>query len=232
MKHAFFLFFGILFNLQPIIAQEKVNQFDDNGKRDGVWKKYYPETKQLRYQGQFDHGQETGTFKFYCEECKEQPMAIKDFSSNGSKASVRYFTIEGKLVSAGDMEGKNRVGEWVYYHEKSKTVMTREHYKTGKLDGVKTTYYPNGTKTEETHYQNGLKQGENNYYSPEGVLLKKLNYVDNKLSGEAVYYDANGAITIKGYYKKGKKNGLWQYFKNGEVEMEETFPKPKNPEKH
>jgi len=230
MKNLCFLFFGILFIL-PLVAQEKVNQFDENGKRDGVWKKDYPGTKQLRYKGQFDHGQETGVFKFYCETCKDQPMAIKDFSSNGNKTSVQYFTIKGKLVSEGNMEGKDRVGEWLYYHEKSKAVMTREHYKNDKLDGIKTTYYPNGTKTEEIHYQNGLKQGENNYYSPEGVLLKKLQYVDDKLSGEALYYDANGTVTIKGYYKNGKKHGRWQYFKNGEVEMEETYPKPKNPEK-
>jgi len=230
MKYPFLLSLGILFIIQSSIAQESVNQFDANGKRDGVWKKYYPATKQLRYEGQFDHGEETGVFKFYCEECKDQPMATKDFSANGTKAFVRYFTIKGKLVSEGEMEGKNRVGEWVYYHEKSNAVMTRERYKKGKLEGIKITYYPNGTKTEETHYQNGLKQGENNYYSPEGVLLKKLNYLDDKLNGEALYYDANGTITIKGYYKKGKKNGLWQYFKNGEVEMEETYPKPEKPE--
>ncbi len=208
-----------------------MNQFDENGKRDGVWEKYYSGTKQLRYKGTFNHGEETGTFKFYCENCKEQPMVIKDFSSNGNNASVQYFTIKGKLVSEGTMEGKDRVGEWVYYHENSKAIMTREHYNKGKLEGVKTTYYPNGTKTEETHYQNGLKQGENNYYSPEGVVLKKLNYVNDKLSGEAFYYDANGTITIKGYYKTGKKNGLWQYFKNGKVEMEETYPKPEKPRK-
>ncbi|HBY70227.1 MAG TPA: hypothetical protein DEG69_22210 [Flavobacteriaceae bacterium] len=231
MKNLFSLFLGIVFSSQLLLAQEKVNQFDADGKRDGVWEKYYPGTKQLRYKGQFDHGKETGVFKFYCETCKDQPMAIKEFSSNGNNASVQYFTIKGKLVSEGEMEGKNRVGEWVYYHEKSDKVMTREFYKNGELDGVKTTYYPDGTKTEETHYQDGLKQGENNYYSPEGILLKKLQYVNDKLSGEAVYYDANGTVTIKGYYKEGKKNGLWRYYKNGKIEMEETYPKPKNPGK-
>ena len=169
MKKAFLLFFGILFIQQTILSQENTNQFDANGKRHGVWKKYYPTTKQLRYEGQFNHGVETGVFKFYCQDCKDQPMAVKRFSSEGNVASVQYFTIKGKLVSEGEMEGKNRVGEWVYYQEKSKDVMTREQYTNGKLDGVKTTYYPNGEKTEETHYKNGLKQGENMYYSPEGV---------------------------------------------------------------
>ncbi|PVW13500.1 toxin-antitoxin system YwqK family antitoxin [Marixanthomonas spongiae] len=231
MKHVFVFFFGILVSLQISIAQENVNQLDENGKRHGVWKKYYPGTQQLRYEGQFDHGKEIGTFNFYCKACNGQPMAVKNFSSEGTKAYVRYFTIKGKLVSEGEMEGKNRIGEWVYYHAGSNAVMTREYYKNGKLDGTKTTYYPNGTKTEETHYENGLKHGESKFYSPQGVLLKQLNYEADKLSGKAVHYDDNGTLTIKGHYKKGKKYGLWQYFKNGELELEETYPKPKNPEK-
>ena len=39
------------------------------------------------------------------------------------------------------MVDRDREGEWVYYHEKSNRVMTRENYKGGKLHGKKTTYY-------------------------------------------------------------------------------------------
>ncbi|NNJ83227.1 MAG: hypothetical protein HKP11_13635, partial [Flavobacteriaceae bacterium] len=69
---------------------------------------------------------------------------------------------------------------------------------------------------------------DNLYYGPDGTLLKKLRYSNDQLQGEATYYDAYGNLTIKGYYKNGKKHGLWQYYKDGKVEVEETFPKPKN----
>lgn len=205
---------------------QEFNQFDENNKRHGVWQKYFPGTQQLRYEGKFDHGKEVGTFKFYCEECKTQPMVVKEFSSKDNSALVRYYTIKGKLVSEGRMEGKKRIGEWVYYHEKSNEIMSRETYLDDKLHGKKYTYYPNGKVTEEISYEHGLMQGENLYYGPDGVLLKKLNYLDNELNGEALYYDAMGNITIKGHYKKGRKHGLWQYFKNGKVTLEETYPKP------
>ncbi|MEL6813012.1 MAG: hypothetical protein AAFP76_16935 [Bacteroidota bacterium] len=225
MKTLFFIFFGSIAGLTTVLGQE-INQMDANGERHGIWQKKFPGSDQLRYEGRFEHGKEVGTFKFYCDDCKTQPMVVKEFSSKDNTAAVKYFTKKGKLVSEGKMKGKDRIGEWVYYPEKSKAVMTREFYVAGKLDGVKTTYYPNGQVTEELNYTNGQRQGANNYYSLEGVLLKKLQYINDELHGPAEYYDSNGNVTIKGQYVKGKKHGLWKYYKNGKVELEEIYPKP------
>jgi len=228
MKFLFCIFFGIGLTINPLFAQNDINQLDAQGKRHGVWKKVFPKTDQLRYEGTFEHGKEVGTFKFYCEDCKNQPAVIKEFNTKNDIAEVKYYTIKGKLVSEGKMDGKDRIGEWLYYPEKSNNVMTRESYKNGKLEGKKITYYLNGKITEESNYLNGLLEGESNNYSPDGVLLKKLQYRNNLLVGEAFYYDANGAVTIEGHYKEGKKNGLWKYYKNGKVVLEETYPKPLN----
>lgn len=225
MKLSFFIFFGIITSLGSLIAQE-INQLDDAGERHGTWLKKFPKSDQLRYKGQFKHGKEIGTFKFYCEDCGSQPMVIKKFSSKKNQADVQYFTKSGKLVSEGKMAGKHRMGEWLYYHEKTAGIMTREFYNEGVMDGVKTTYYLNGQITEELNFENGLKQGENKYYSPDGILLKKLMYFNDLLHGPAEYYDAYGNVTIKGQYVNGKKHGLWKYYKNGKVELEETYPKP------
>jgi antitoxin component YwqK of YwqJK toxin-antitoxin module len=35
-------------------------------------------------------------------------------------------------------------GEWKYYHQASKIVMTLENYKNGKLEGLRSVYYPSG----------------------------------------------------------------------------------------
>jgi antitoxin component YwqK of YwqJK toxin-antitoxin module len=227
MKVLSSFFFGILFGITPVLSQSGVNQYDESGKRHGLWKKYYDNSEQLRYEGEFDHGKETGTFKYYCEECKEVPTITRTFNSQDNTALVKYFTIKGKLVSEGKMRDKDRIGEWIYYHEKSDAVMTREHYVNGKLHGEKITYYPNGKITEVLNYENGLMQGENRYYSYEGVLLKKLQYLDDQLQGEATYYDAHGNLVIEGFYKDGKKHGLWKYYKDGKVILEEIYPKPK-----
>lgn len=228
MKKIAILFFFIGINLFTTegFSQSEINKMDAQGKRHGVWKKTYDGTTQLRYEGTFEHGKEVGEFKFYCEECKDKPMVTKDFNSKDNVANVKYFTIKGKLVSEGKMKGKDRIGEWVYYQEKSKNVMTRENYVNGKLDGKLITYYPNEKITEEANYKNGIKEGEDNYYSPDGILLKKLLYKENQLQGPAFYYDAFGNVVIEGFYKADKKHGLWKYYKDGKVVLEEIYPKP------
>ncbi len=218
-------FFGIGFGVYNCLSQEQINQTDAQGERHGVWEKYYPGTQQLRYKGQFEHGREIGEFKFYCEDCKDRPTVIKRFNPHNDIAEVKYFTIKGKLVSEGSMKGKDRVGEWIYYHKDSREIMTRENYKFGKLDGQTITYYPNGKITEEIEYNQGIKEGENNYYSPRGVLIKKLIYREGELDGPATYYDALGNAVIEGYYKRGKKYGLWKYYQDGKMFLEEVFPK-------
>jgi antitoxin component YwqK of YwqJK toxin-antitoxin module len=225
MKFLFLFLLGSFLSLPSVLAQE-INQLDANGERHGLWKKNYQATSQLRYEGTFEHGKEVGIFKFYCEDCKKTPIAVKEFKANSSISDVKYYSPDGKLVSEGKMDGKERIGEWLYYNKKTSKVMTREFYKNGKLDGQKTTFYSNDVITEETMYIDGLKEGENNYFSPEGVILKKLQYRNDLLVGLALYYDADGNISIEGNYKEGKKNGLWKYYKNGKVFLEEIYPKP------
>jgi hypothetical protein len=42
---------------------QNVNKFDENGKRHGLWKGIYEDTKNPRYEGTFEHGKEMGVFK-------------------------------------------------------------------------------------------------------------------------------------------------------------------------
>ncbi len=215
-----------LFICSPtLLAQDVINGLDQDGNRHGAWKKNFEGSQQLRYQGTFEHGKEVGAFTFYCEDCKDQPALIKEFEVNSTQAKVTYFTKKGKISSHGRMDGRERMGEWLYYHKDGTTVMSRETYKKGILDGQRITYYPDGIKTEILTYVEGIVQGVNLYYSPAGVLIKELYYENDELHGVARYYGPTGAVIIKGQYKQGAKNGLWQYFEKGKLTKEETFPK-------
>ncbi|WP_374960000.1 toxin-antitoxin system YwqK family antitoxin [Gilvibacter sp.] len=224
LKAVYFLLF---FSLSAVVsAQDTVNQFDADGQRHGIWKKYYPNSKQLRYQGEFNHGKEVGTFKFYCEDCGAQPALVKEFEAGSDRATLTYYSQSGKLISTGQMDGKQKTGTWLYYHKDGKTVMTEENYLNDLLDGPMTTFYPNGNKTETVVYKQGKKEGESRYYSPAGVEIKFFTYANDKLNGPVKYYDATGNLIVSGSYKNDAKHGLWQYFDNGKVVKEERFPKP------
>ena len=205
--------------LTSLTAQNEVNKYDVNGKRHGVWQKNFPDTDQLRYQGQFYHGKEIDTFKFYKLKRKKSVLsAIKVFNPEKNKAEVSFFTSKGKLVSKGQMDGRKYVGTWLYYHKNSDTVMIQEVFNAqGKLDGTKKVFFENGEIAEIAQYKDGQLHGISKIYGESGKLLEETNYSNDKLNGKAVYYNLDGDIKAKGTFKDNLKIGIWEYYANGEL---------------
>jgi MORN repeat variant len=218
IHQAIFTIFLLSFiGLQPIKGQEVINQFDTNGERTGVWKKYY-NNKRIRYQGQFKAGKEIGVFKYYSALSSEHPIAIKTFTKNSNLAAIKFYTEKGILESEGAMEGKNRVGKWLYYHVDGKTVLSEETYKKGILNGTSKTYYLTGKITEISQFKNDKLHGNLKRYADNGVLLDDLNYENGKLHGSAKYYNIEGKLIYWGDYENDEKIGKWEYFEKGKPE--------------
>lgn len=194
---------------------QKINQFDANGKRTGIWKKFYSENK-IRYSGEFKNGKEIGVFKFYDINSNGTPSIIKEFSSKSDSAFVKFYTPKGRVKSKGWMIGKNRVGKWMYYFNDGK-IFSEENYEAGKLNGVVKNYYPNGKLTEETYYKEGKKEGSSKVYTDSGVLIEEVNYVGGKLHGFGKYYNLKGQLQEQGNYENGIRKGKWEFFIDGEV---------------
>ncbi|WP_406684068.1 toxin-antitoxin system YwqK family antitoxin [Seonamhaeicola sp. MEBiC1930] len=212
------------------ISAQSVNQFDDNGKRHGTWKKNFEDTKVLRYEGQFDHGKEIGRFKFYKNiRGKAVLTASKEFNAANNKALVKFFSSRGKIISEGEMDGKKYIGTWKYYHNDSDKLMTQENYNLkGNLDGERFVYYSNGQVAEKQNYVDGKLEGESVWYSIKNVILKQFVYVNGELHGVSKYYNPKGELIAEGSYKLGKKHGIWKYYEHGSLVEEKDFtPKSK-----
>lgn len=210
-----FIFLLLLISVSGI-AQEKINQLDDQGRRTGVWKKYY-DNKNIRYEGQFEAGKEIGVFNYYGELNPKQPIIVKTFSEASDIAQVTYFYDGGTLQSVGSMKGTNRIGKWLYYNTDGKTIISEENYENGLLNGMATTYFSTGKKTEILIYKNGILHGNVLRYSSEGILLDDLQYENGKLHGPAKYYNVAGELVRKGLYENDEKVGNWEYFEIGEL---------------
>ncbi|MDP3359722.1 MAG: hypothetical protein Q8S41_10275 [Lutibacter sp.] len=203
------------------VSQETINQLDAQGRRTGVWKKYY-DNNNIRYEGQFKAGKEIGVFNFYSELNSAHPMIVKTFSEGNDNAKVSYFYGDGKLESEGSMNGVNRVGKWLYFNTDGKTIVSEENYEKGLLNGIATTYFAPGKIAETASYKNGVLHGNMLRYSSEGILLDDLQYQSGKLHGPAKYYNVAGKLVRKGNYENDLKVGNWDYFEDG---------KPINPKK-
>lgn len=208
-----------------ILGQE-LNQFDSEGERHGVWKKYFDGTKQLRYEGQFNHGKEVGLFKFYkLYNRKSYLTATKQFNEDDNIAEVIFLSIIKKKISEGKMNGKLYVGEWTYYHKNSSKIMTLENYNDkGILQGERKVFYDNEVMAELSNYVNGELEGQATYYGEDGTLIKEYLYKNGELHGLSKHYDdLTGDVLVEGMYKNGKKAGIWKYYNNGKVVKEKNM---------
>jgi len=214
MKKIFIL---LLLNSLFGFAQDDFNLLDKEGKKHGVWKGFHQESKRLRYQGTFDHGKEVGTFNYYDDTAAGDIIGVRVFSSTDNSVYTTFYDQKKNIVSEGKSIGKLNEGVWKYYHFESKTIMTLENYKDGKLEGKRTVYFPNGKIAEECTYKNGKKDGAYTKYLDNGTLIETSFYKNNEYDGQAVYKDIEGKIVSQGLYKNGKKIGIWQFLEGNKI---------------
>lgn len=226
--YRYILFLMVCLSSHLALAQNGINQVDSEGKRHGVWKKYYNNDR-VRYVGRFEHGKEVGIFKFYSASNSDNPVIVKEFNDSNDMALVSFYTPSGALESKGKMRGKEREGKWLFYHPDGKSVMSEENYVNGKLEGVYKTFYPSGEPTEITYYKNGMLDGNYKKYSIKGFLFQDFNYSKGKLNGMATYYSRKtGDLIKKGPFKDDLRVGTWENYVDGElVSTEQPAIKPK-----
>jgi len=220
--------FWILFLISTAAFAQDFNKLDANGKKDGLWKGTYEISKRPRYEGTFSHGKEIGLFKFFDDTKKGDVVATRDFSTNDGSAYTIFYDQNKNKVSEGKVIGKNYEGEWKYYHKASKVIMITENYKNGKLEGLRTVFYPNSKIAEEMTYKNGLKEGIYKSFGQNGSPLELTTYKNNQYEGDAVFYDVDGAVASKGKFVNGKKAGMWQFFEKGKLVKEVNMSDPKS----
>lgn len=212
MKYIFFFLLSGVFGF----AQE-YNKLDENGKKHGLWKGFYEESKRLRYEGTFDHGKEIGLFKFFDDTKAATVIATREFNANDNSCYTIFFNQKNNKVSEGKVVNKQFEGEWKYYHENSPQVMTLEYYSNGKLNGVRKVFYKSGVIAEETTYKNGVKDGLYKSYAENGIVMEESNYKNGLYDGQATFRTATNELSAQGVFKNGKKVGLWKILEKGKL---------------
>ena len=215
---------SILLLFFAVAGFAQVNQMDTEGRRHGLWQGKFEESGRVRYEGTFDHGRETGVFTYYDDTKAHPVIATRDFTKGPDAVWAVFYDQQKNIVSQGALQNKKPSGKWVYYHKASKDTMTVEHYMEGTLDGVRTTYYRNGQIAEQEHYKNGKLHGSYKKYSEKGDVMEEVNYVNGLTEGPAVYRDGAGKIVTRGNYKGGKKDGLWEVYRDGKFLKKEKHP--------
>ena len=215
MRNIIFFLFSMLFSV--LHAQTETNKLDAKGLKHGLWKGVYEESKRPRYQGTFEHGKEIGLFQFFDDTQKGDVIATREFNPKDNSAYTIFYDQNKNKVSEGNVVNKVFEGLWKYYHYASPAVMTTENYKNGKLEGLRTVYFPNGKIAEQINYVNNLKEGAYKKYTETGIVIEESFFKNNEYDGLAIFRNVNGNVVSKGLFAKGLKIGIWEVVENGKL---------------
>lgn len=190
-----------------LLAQDRINVTDKNGKKQGVWKKY--ENGHVVYEGQFKDDVPYGTFRYYHANGKLK--SVTEFQQGVHKVKTTIYHENGHKASEGAYIDQLKDGEWRYYSNQD-TLIKVEHYKAGDRDGLWQTYSTSGILLEECNYLNNKRNGLYKTYYLNGVVSYEADYVAGKTNGKSSSYYPNGTVATTGNYHNGWRDGEWNSY--------------------
>ena len=184
------------------------NQLDEQGRKSGHWKVDDPNGKPL-YEADFVEGRPVGEMiRYYISGAVRAQMM---FDSTGVRSYVRMFYPNKKIAAEGWYFKQQKDSVWTYYSTIDGSVIIREPYKNGLLQGMVRNYYTSGQVSEEVEWADGQKQGKWKQYYLTGAIRLSAHYRDDQLNGSYEVFFADGTLKIKGEFLDGRSNGTWSY---------------------
>lgn len=184
------------------------NLIDNQGLKQGTWTKKY-DNGNLRYEGTFEDDKEVGVFTFYDKEGKK--VSTREYSTPGGIALCKMYNFMEYIHATGKIEGRNKIGEWIYYTNKGRDTVTIENFENGVLHGKQVTYFSNNQIATVVTYINGKKEGPFVNYFNNGVIEQEGTYLNDQLHGSLKIWYRIKKLKRQAYYDNGNKTGKWTF---------------------
>jgi antitoxin component YwqK of YwqJK toxin-antitoxin module len=225
MKATYFIIFTIL--LSNFSFSQSINQVDQQGKKQGEWKKYYEKSGRVLYEGRFKDDKPTGVFRFYYETGSKK--ALIDHNLTSGRSLANYFHPNGQLMSGGIFRNQMKDSTWITFTE-SGVVSEISNYQNNELNGPFTSFYISGLENApgripyiKSNYKNGKLDGEYTELFMDGRKKLYCFYIDGKLDGLYIEYHRNGKKSSLTRYKNGIKHGYSSGFDETEKEIATAY---------
>src|SRR5512133_963446 len=131
----FFSFLFLVLFSAGLLAQSDTifNQTDANNRKQGYWKKNYPNGKPM-YKGFFKDDKPAGEMRRYFE--SGALKAVMNYDISGENAFTKIFYEDGSPAAEGKYTGSLKDSIWTYYSYYSRKISAIESYSKGKREGT------------------------------------------------------------------------------------------------
>ena len=188
------------------------NQADGLGRKQGYWKKEYPEGG-LIYKGLFKDDRPVGMMHRFFENGVRQADLI--YLEDGDAARAKLYFRNGTVAATGNYLGRQKDSIWSYYSYYTSTLAYKESYLRGKKQGASLRYYPQGGVSEILYWKDDMKHGQWQQFYEDSTLRMSSSYQMDKLHGEYKVWTPQKISRIEGNYKMGKMDGNWYFYNAG-----------------
>jgi len=191
------------------------NQEDTMGRKQGWWKRYYPDGG-LVYRGFFRDDKPLGSLQRYYENGKRQ--ADMDYIGGTGLARAILYYRNGELAATGNYLHRHKDSIWCYYSYYTSGLSYRETYVKGKKEGLSERYYPEGGMMEVQFWKDDMKNGSWQRFYVDSTLRLSASYKDDELHGDYRVWSPENIPLIVGSYEMGKMDGDWVFYdENGSL---------------
>jgi antitoxin component YwqK of YwqJK toxin-antitoxin module len=186
---------------------------DEDGKRQGYWKEFYP-TGELKSEGNYIDSKQDGGWKFYFENHNNE---VEGRYINGKKEGTWYwFYQNGKILQEENWSNGKLYGEFVEYSETG-VITVKGEYLDGTEEGE--WFYVQGNAIEKGFYYDGMRTGVwTTHKREDSKPISEIEYDQNLFHGKYTLYHSTGKTRETGKYSEGDRIGIWQlYDEEGEL---------------
>jgi len=203
---------------QDIIPDTIWNQTDEFGRKQGFWKKYYPDST-LMYKGFFKDNKPLGFFYRFFEGGNKK--AVLNHLPDGISSYGKFYYQNGTLAAEGKYVYQKKDSIWNYYSYYTQTLSYLETYSNGMKNGVSKKYYDNGQEAEVLFWKDDLEHGLWQQFYEDSTLRLTSDYQNGKINGSYKVFSREGILLISGKYIQDVLDGTWTYNdEEGNLEFE------------
>ena len=148
----FFILICYFFFFVDQISSQEFNRIDDNGFKQGSWKKNY-DWGGLKYEGEFIDNKEVGFFFFYDK--KGRLFSKREYINPGDTSNVTIYMPSGKIEAEGKFKGKVKIGLWKYFSDSGYLLFTEE-YVNGIKNGKEIVFYSDSSIFKSIKWENNF----------------------------------------------------------------------------
>ncbi|MFT3822784.1 MAG: hypothetical protein QM731_02645 [Chitinophagaceae bacterium] len=221
-----------MLSFNPDGTKKTLTSYNAKGQTDAT-KIYYFGSGKERARETYDQGQLNGeAMAYYQNGQKRYTLSYVDEQKDG------YYTswyLHGTPQEEGWYGGDEPQGEWLNYNEQG-TLVNHTWYLNGKLNGIKTFYWPTGKKQSEYLYDMNNLRGLTEYDTtgkvtsvvklingsgkftslyPNGKLYSECTYVNDNIEGAFKFYYPDGSLLAVKYYKHGLLDSTYTTYDYG-----------------